>query len=268
MNRLATCVAAIAALVIGAPVFAADMAVKAPPPAPAAVYSWTGWYVGGNVGYSWGNGDVSYDQPATAGTAVHVFMSGSQRLDGVIGGPQVGFNWRASNNFVVGLEADFQWSGEKGSTDLNFAYSLNGPQSVSGPFSSDLTWFGTVRGRAGWLVNPNTLLYATGGVAYGRIATSGALTNTLSQIAATCACGFWSFNQTTTKTGWTIGGGIEGTVPNTANWTWKIEYLYIDFGTISGNGVQVGFEGEPFPFTWSTKVTDNIVRVGLNYQLH
>ena len=52
MKKLATAIAAIA--LIGTPAFAADMAVKAPPPAPAPVHSWTGWYVGGNVGYSWG----------------------------------------------------------------------------------------------------------------------------------------------------------------------------------------------------------------------
>ena len=70
----------------------------------------------------------------------------------------------------------------------------------------------------------------------------------------------------TTKAGWTLGAGVEGAIPNTSAWTWKAEYLYIDFGTVSGNSVQIGFEGARFPYSWSTRVTDNIVRVGFNYR--
>jgi outer membrane immunogenic protein len=80
VKRLATAIAAIA--LIGTPAFAADMAVKAPPPPPAPVFSWTGWYVGGNVGYSWGSAsnDFAFSQTVT--------FNGSERehLDGVIGG--------------------------------------------------------------------------------------------------------------------------------------------------------------------------------------
>ena len=58
MKKLATAIAAIA--LIGTPAFAADMAVKAPPPPPAPIYNWTGWYVGGNIGFGWGDADTSF----------------------------------------------------------------------------------------------------------------------------------------------------------------------------------------------------------------
>jgi outer membrane immunogenic protein len=63
MRKLTLIASAVAAALIGTPVRAADMAIKAPPP-PAPVYSWTGFYVGGNVGYSWGNASGYLNDPA------------------------------------------------------------------------------------------------------------------------------------------------------------------------------------------------------------
>jgi outer membrane immunogenic protein len=250
---------------------AADLPRKAPVyvPPPPPVFSWTGFYVGGNIGYSWGKGDASFYQSASP-TGLPVSISGSQSLDGVIGGGQIGYNWQADKTWVFGLEADFQGSGEKGSNSFSdpFVAPNTQPFSLNGAFSSNILWFGTVRGRAGVLINPSMLLYLTGGLAYGKISTSGSITNTFAQFFPTCACAFFSFDGSTTKTGWTLGAGVEGAIPSTSDWTWKVEYLYIDFGTVSGNSTQVGFEGAPFPYNRSTKVTDNIVRVGLNYRFH
>jgi outer membrane immunogenic protein len=102
MKKLATAIAAIA--LIGTPAFAADMAVKAPPPAPAPVYSWTGWYVGGNVGYSWGransdlagSGNLSTFIQTPATTSFAFADSNTTHLDGVIGGGQIGYNYQFS----------------------------------------------------------------------------------------------------------------------------------------------------------------------------
>ena len=125
--------------------------------------------------------------------------------------------------------------------------------------SADIRWFGTLRGRVGALITPTILLYGTGGLAYGGISDSGSVTVTLNGGSTG-----WSFGDSTTKVGWTAGAGVEGAIPNTSDWTWKVEYLYIDFGTLSGNGLNSGGD----PYSWSTKVTDNIVRVGLNYRFH
>jgi outer membrane immunogenic protein len=114
-----------------------------------------------------------------------------------------------------------------------------------------------VRGRVGLLINPTTLLYGTGGLAYGRISASGTFFNSFTSGTA-------SFGDSTTQVGWTLGAGVEGAIPNASNWTWKLEYLYIDFGTLSGNG----FNSQGEAYSWSTRVTDNILRVGLNYRFH
>lgn len=136
---------AVASLLGAAPAFAADMAqpypTKAPPPvAVVPVFSWTGFYLGGNAGYGWGSG-----------------QSGISSLDpeGFIGGGQVGFNYQFGNNVVLGAEADFQGS------DLNDS-GYNGIYDTR----SKMDYFGTVRGRIGYAFD-NLLPYVTGGLAWG-----------------------------------------------------------------------------------------------------
>jgi outer membrane immunogenic protein len=263
MKRVVLSMLALWALLIAAPwntSRAADLAYKALPPPP--IYSWTGFYLGGNVGYSWGTASWVYSDPSFTGT-----NSGSQKLDGFIGGAQIGYNWQANQTLVLGLEADIQGSAEKGSSSFSDPYcddcDFPVPTGyVNGSVSSNIRWFGTLRGRLGVLVNPTLLLYGTGGLAYGGISTSGSFFDTFPGCSpAICN---WAFNQSTTKVGPTVGGGVEGAISNSSNWTWKAEYLYINFGTLSGSS----FGSDPLSYSWSTKVTDNIVRVGLNYNFH
>jgi outer membrane immunogenic protein len=238
---------ALGAIALGTPALAAPV---------GAAYNWTGWYAGGNIGYSWGQGDADYSEPAFGGFGLPTSWSGSPNIDGVIGGVQIGYNWQVNNTWVFGLEADFQGSAEKGSFS-NFADSEG---LVTQAQDTKILWFGTLRGRAGVLLDPTLLLYGTGGLAYGRISVSGTFTDTG---CGTPACS-WSYGNSTTKVGWTLGAGIEGAVPNTRDWTWKLEYLYIDFGSVSGTGFDTDFGGT---YSWSTTVTDNILRVGVSYRL-
>jgi outer membrane immunogenic protein len=316
MNRLAMCVAAIAAL-IAAPAFAADMAVKAPPPLPEPVYSWTGFYFGLNAGWSWGKQDTTVNFPgspqvtsftvvfagggtlsgscATCPTAPIAFQE-STRLNGAIGGVQGGYNWQAASNWILGVEADFQASGENadGNTHQNanrfgdFTLGLPGGGTVSGAFitsqsishNDSLLWFGTVRGRVGYAIWPTVMVYGTGGLAYGRlnesvsasfnfaIPVSGAAsTGTATLVGGAVVPLPFSVSQgfeaAVTKTGWTVGGGIEGAVPNT-HVTWKVEYLYMDLGSESYTFNSSGLG----TITVNTHFNDNIARVGLNYQFH
>jgi outer membrane immunogenic protein len=282
--------------------FAADMAVKAPPPAPAPapVYSWTGFYVGGNIGASFG--DVKTDFNVGRST-VNVFQppgtfigsipvrgfAGSDRTypSGFIGGGQIGYNWQFSPIWVVGFEADFQGALEKESSTITNPLSfgtafgfLTGSTVLD--YQTKIEWFGTVRGRIGYVWgNGAVLSYVTGGLAYGSVGIDG--TSTVSGIAGgqipfsvTQAIGHSQVN-----TGWVVGAGTEGKllIPG---WTLKAEALYMDLGTLDATGsggpssTVITFPGAP-PVNIVTTAgqvathshfTDSILRVGLNYQFH
>jgi opacity protein-like surface antigen len=100
--------------------FAADIAVKAPLPAPVPVYSWTGWYVGGNVGAGFGHATTDFNAAPVAVTAA----SDIQYPSGFTGGGQIGYNWQYSPLIVVGLEADFQGAAESDCSNLSQPFHL------------------------------------------------------------------------------------------------------------------------------------------------
>jgi outer membrane immunogenic protein len=235
------------------------MALKAPP-APVVVDPWAGWYAGVNIGGSFGKArdTTSFGAPPV------LFASTSSNLNGVIGGGQLGYNWR-SNNWLFGLEADIQGSSERGTattTALGGDCSVIAVAPCVGSLSDQekLPWFGTVRGRLGVLASPTWLFYVTGGLAYGGIKSIETVTTPGGGLTP---AGTAVSNSSTTRIGWTVGGGIEGVV--SGNWTGKIEYLYMDFGTFNNTYTGVA----PFtPVFVSTHVTDNILRVGLNYHFH
>jgi outer membrane immunogenic protein len=260
---------------------AADMVVKAPPP-PAPVYSWTGFYIGGNIGYSWGKASGDLNDPAIAFFSglgsLPTSFSESLKPKGGIGGGQFGYNYQINPTWVVGLEADLQASNEHAGNSQSASTSgvFIGPgitgltsSAVGTTFDARISWFGTARARAGVLITPTTLFYATGGLAFGgvRVSGSGGANISLTACIAGIGCiptgsasGAFAFNQSTTKTGWTLGGGVEGAL--TGNWTWKAEYLYLNLGLESGS-VADNFGGIA---SWNAKFTDNIVRAGLNYK--
>ena len=256
-NRLLLSVSVVA-LAWGSSALAADLPVKAPVyKAPvAAAYNWTGWYAGGNIGYGWGTADANYTDPGFGFFGLPTSFSASQNLNGIIGGGQIGYNWQADNTWVFGLEADFQGSGAKATASRYLP--INNFEGISQSIEAKIWWFGTVRARAGVLVTPTIWAYATGGLAYGNVSASGTVTDT--SCIPTCS---WAFSNSKTNVGWTVGAGVEGAIPNTREWTWKIEYLYLDLGSISGTGVETDFGTT---YSWSAKFTNNIIRAGINYR--
>jgi outer membrane immunogenic protein len=260
MNKLALAIAALSALV-AAPAFAADLTpapvYKAPPPMVVPPPQWTGWYIGLNLGGSFGTATQtgSFPPAPIPGTP---FGSASSDLDGVIGGAQIGYNWQ-NGNWVLGIEADIQATSERGSSSLTGTGSV--PAILAIPVSTGtlnitekLDWLGTVRGRLGVLGGPNWLFYGTGGLAYGGMDTDTTLTSGVLTAVN-------NFN--TTRAGWTAGAGIEGWFGH--DWTVKVEYLYVDLGSFSNTFTGVGLFT---PVVLSTHVTDNIVRAGLNYHFN
>jgi outer membrane immunogenic protein len=249
-------------LLIGTMTAGTAMAARKRPPAPAPtppMSNWTGLYVGGNVGYSWGTANTNYTDPGFAVFGMPTSFPGSQRLDRVIGGVQIGYNWQVDNTGVFGLETDLQGSGEKGSNVFGAPYYHDFPAglaAVNGLLNSKLPWFGTARARAGVLITPTSLLYATGGLAYGEVKSSVTVTDTYYPLS-------FANGISSTKVGWTAGAGLEGTIENMTGWTWKIEYLYLDLGSVGGSGYDADFASA---YGWSARVTDNILRVGFNYK--
>jgi outer membrane immunogenic protein len=168
--------------------------------------SWSGLYLGANAGYGW--------------------SANSDNLDptGPFGGVQVGYNFQRGS-FVFGAEADFQGAHISDSNSFE---------------KSEMSWFGTVRGRLGYAFGP-ALLYGTGGFAFGNVENSIALAGGLSR--------------SETQTGWVAGGGAEYKV--TPAWSAKAEYQYLDLDANSNVGA-LGLGNE-------TRTQVHTFRVGLNY---
>jgi outer membrane immunogenic protein len=230
-------------VLVTGPAMAADLPVKAPPMRAPLAYSWTGFYVGANIGYGWGDSKTGlvdlYDPAYVTSIPGH-----SNNMNGVIGGGQIGYNQQFGNT-VFGLEADFSGTGMKGSvTDP-----LNGYTATS-----SIDWLSTVRGRLG-LSFDRSLVYMTGGVAIGRVKNK---LDDLYNGGATIV----STTSAATHVGWTIGAGIETAL--SPNWSVRAEYLYVDLGSETHNHY------EP-PIGWSqisyeSSVTASIARVGVNYK--
>jgi outer membrane immunogenic protein len=231
---------------------AADMPIKAPPPV-AAIYDWTGFYVGGNLGYSIGRdpSSVSFGPPF-----IQHAPSFTLAPAGWLAGGQFGYNWQ-TDNFVIGLEADWQWTGQKDSACLSLcAPSTEDPSIFFGTaVDQKLKWFGTARARIGYAAD-RWLWYLTGGAAWGRVETN------LPYITSTSVTGA---NFDNTKGGWALGAGIETGL--SGNWSGKLEYLYMDLGSITGI-INVNIPGAvPGTVPVTSDIRDHIIRVGLNYRL-
>jgi hypothetical protein len=134
--------------------FAADLGVRTYAKAPAmvaAVANWSGLYIGGNVGYGWGNGNTDFSfLPTPVDFGVNNATLGA-RSTGVTGGAQFGYNWQIGS-LVTGLEADIQGSSIKGSARATSIFASTGAPDPGGTFLSSepkLSWFGTLRGRLG-----------------------------------------------------------------------------------------------------------------------
>jgi len=193
---------------------AADMYARpayTPPPAPAPVYSWTGIYWGGNVGYSWGQ---SRNDNTASIIGLGVNVQESQNVDGVIGGVQTGYNYQFGT-WVFGLETDIQASGQKGGS----TFPVLALPATALTTDHKLQWFGTTRPRLGFLATPNLLLYGTAGVAYGQ--TKDTYTANTAGVGTVATA---SINDV--RAGWTAGAGIEGAFgaagarrSNTSIWT-------------------------------------------------
>jgi outer membrane immunogenic protein len=195
------CVAALCASALAADLPAKAPYYKAPPPVPA--FSWSGCYVGGNLGY----GHANRTWNATATTPVTAFVSQHTSGDGFVGGGQLGCDYQAGS-WVVGIE---------GMVDGSTINKTSGVNTIPGATLNDkVTSFETATGRIGWAMD-RALLYVKGGAAWEQ--TSGTINGS--------ALGLSSESHSMTNSGWVVGGGIEYAFA--PQWSAKIEYNYMGF---------------------------------------
>lgn len=223
-------------------------AADATPPAPM---NWTGFYIGANAGYAWGS--TSLTQIFNLGPATTGGPPGFTP-NGFIGGGQAGYNWQ-TGQWVFGGEVDFSRLAVKGDSAVSPFFAGKGFASPAS-FSSRYDWLFTARLRGGVTVAPAWLLYVTGGLAVTQVQDSATV-----HIPET-----WTWSQTTTLAGGTIGGGLETMLG--PNWSARIEYLYAKFKDTAPPGVIVDgpAAGTPLSPTFSFNHNLNVVRFAINYK--
>jgi outer membrane immunogenic protein len=211
---LSICVAAFAA----GPALAADLPVKARPmPAPIPVFSWTGFYIGLNIGGKWADVDHTVTNGATT------FDFTRDTASSVIGGGQLGYNWQVGA-WVFGIEGDIDAQDFNRSRVIGTAI---GPFVPGDAFSLESRWQASLRGRIGYAAWDRTLLYVTGGGAWTQVKGTASLV------------GLGVFTNDTTVSGGTVGGGLEYAFTNNltlgieGRWTFYGDHTFTG-GTLAG----------------------------------
>ena len=252
MKRILLAGATLLALTTAQPTLAADAPVyrKAPPPA-AALFNWSGFYIGGHVGYAWGQSRTEALGPDALdcggiGTCPE-FLSHS--TSGAFGGLHLGHNWQF-NSTVFGIEIEGGYLGARGS-----AFSPAVPDHF---FSAQYGAYGALTARLGVVMNQTTLLYLKGGGVVAQIKREA-----LDDLPGPPDPDH-SISESRARFGWTIGGGIEHAFAN--NWTVRVEYLYMHFlrRTAFDIGDGGGLGGAPSPYNFDDYL--HTVRLGLSYK--
>jgi outer membrane immunogenic protein len=272
---------------------AADMPLKAPPP-PPIIESWTGWYIGGDMGWAWSR-DAFNHSPIFADPGAFPIDAAAQtsaaspnlKGNGPTGGLYGGYNWQM-NAFVFGVEADFAGMSVGNSSTGTFVFPSTLPGGPVGPptltfpgaNSFEVDWQATLRGRVGFAAN-DWMFYGTGGLALAGIREAQNVGNLIANSSSTS-----QFSSNDTRFGWVAGGGIEKMFG--PNWVLRVEYLHADYGhanhattlmepagtliNISCNPGTTAFVVPAGGFastagcSISNHVTTDLVRVGVSYK--
>jgi outer membrane immunogenic protein len=245
----------------GSAALAADLPSRAPPPVylpPPPIFTWTGIYVGGQIGYAWGSGSNNFNGFDPFSGAAFATSAGGNP-NGVIGGANVGYNYQI-NQWVFGLEGTVDGTSLSNTAVVTPTF-FGGPFNVNAQTTANVE--GSIRGRLG-VAWDRALIYATGGVAFGGFNTNYSINGSDSNGIPFSASN--SFSQT--RVGWTVGGGIQYAVTN--NWSIRAEYRYTNFGSIN-NGLFPGLASfDPLLpggfLNGSRQIQQNQVQVGFDYR--
>ena len=267
MRRLSSAAIAAASTIAFAQIAAgADMAVKAPIAPVAIPYNWTGFYIGGHLGYGFEDSSVGItgNTPAVAALISLGTIPGSLSTDptGWLTGIQLGYNYEIGK-FVIGAETDLSLADIQNKSSFGHVGPILPFAFYTTTAEQRMQWFGTLRARLGFTPINNLMIYGTGGLAYGRVEYAGNINRSAILV---------NFNilgsDTVTKTGWTAGGGVEYALSN--RWSVKGEYLYYDLGSETLTGVQ---NPPPIILTQNSAnyafvTRGSIVRLGINFKLN
>jgi outer membrane immunogenic protein len=226
---------------------AADMSAPVYKAAPGLIaYNWTGFYAGGHIGGGWAQDDVTLAgfTPPPSDLPLGSVFNGNR--DGFLGGAQIGFNWQApASPWLWGVEAQWSWTNARAASTL-----AGGVSTTTGYASTD--WYANVAARVGYTWD-RSALYLKGGAAF-----MGA------KYSATTNFGGGTFPSDTfsdTRTGWMVGAGFEQAFAG--NWSWNVEYNYMDFGSKNFNLTTAGL-GSITTIEADTNI--HVVKLGLNYR--
>ena len=243
------------------------------PPVVVLAPTWTGFYAGINMGAAWSELNTyrnSFYNPNGSLACSVAYCFGGSELNSTtaFGGGQLGYNWQGWGNVVLGLEVDLEGIGSGG--DRTFiGVPATGPlanYALAARIKQDGGFAGDVTGRLGYTWG-NWLLYAKGGFAWfnPNLSASAVAYNGTSVVT------FNGWDNNTTLTGWTVGGGVEWML--NPNWSVKLEYLYYDFGLNDNywaatytnvNGVTTSYSRWRL---FDNDLTVNTVKLGVNYHL-
>jgi outer membrane immunogenic protein len=247
MHKLLIATAAVALATVGT-AGAADLPVKAPPYVPP-VYSWTGCWVSGGIGYGMWNQD-HYTETDPGHFAFSSTTTDGGR--GWLGRGGVGCDYQFGSNWVIGAFADYDWMNVHGSNQPQAV--LFAGSTTSGNEKQSAAW--SVGARLGYSPLAGLLTFVSGGWTETRFDRIDLFTTTLPQITTN------TFFPATTYNGWFIGGGTEYRLPFAPSLTWKTEYRFAsyraeDLSATFNNGVLVGFAENSQKFTQT--VTTSLV---------
>ncbi len=233
-----TLLAAVTICLAASQASAADLPRRAPayiPPAPPPA-TWTGCYIGGNIGGAFG--EASTTSPLISG--VEVSTNGS----GFAGGGQIGCDYQFASGWVFGVRNMGDWTSNKRSRTIGIAPLATGVANFNNQ------WFDTMTGRLGYAVAPAWLLYFQGGAAWGHSSTNFNVGGV--QVGQT----------STTRSGWTVGGGAEWMFA--PQWSAFLEANYMDLGSRDWALNPAFCAG----CALNTKATEITLLVGANYRFN
>ena len=200
MKLKALLLASTVALVAATGAKAADAVIEQEP-VPVVIapsFTWSGAYIGGQIGYGWGKSNFDGD----------IYSYGDVKPDGFLGGIYAGYNFDLGNNIVLGIDGDVTYN------DVSKGIDVYDGDIAVGDFETKLRWSGAVRARVGYAID-RFLPYIAGGVAFGDVKNSGSIRDI-------------GFSESKTLTGWTAGAGIDYAA--TDNLIVRLEYRYTDYG--------------------------------------